>query len=132
MRRGRRTCWARSGRVLSSLFLSHSPSLLVSPNPTGALTLPTSDSPTRQAQHSLLASASATPSAAQQARERATAHYATAGDKFVEMLQNLQEGLAFYAKLGKLLGELRDACRSVRWRGFPLPPCLTGPALDTP
>ncbi|TNY20372.1 BRO1-like domain-containing protein [Rhodotorula diobovata] len=77
-----------------------------------ALTLPTSDSPTRQAQHSLLASASATPSAAQQARERATAHYATAGDKFVEMLQNLQEGLAFYAKLGKLLGELRDACRS--------------------
>lgn len=30
------------------------------------------------------------------------------------MLTNLQEGLRFYADLSKLLGELRDACKSVR------------------
>ncbi|GAA5947758.1 hypothetical protein JCM3775_002946, partial [Rhodotorula graminis] len=65
-----------------------------------------------KAQHSALRSASAAPSSAQQARERATAHYASAGDKFLEMLQNLQEGLRFYADLSKLLGELRDACKS--------------------
>ncbi|BGP51757.1 pH-response regulator protein palA/rim20 [Rhodotorula kratochvilovae] len=65
-----------------------------------------------KAQHSALQSASAAPSDAQQARERATAHYAAAGDKYAEMLQNLQEGLRFYADLSKLLGELRDACKS--------------------
>ena len=68
----------------------------------------------QQAQHSALRSASAAPSSAQQARERATTLYASAGDKFTEMLQNLQEGLRFYADLSKLLGELRDACKSVR------------------
>ncbi|GAA5850405.1 hypothetical protein JCM9279_001404 [Rhodotorula babjevae] len=65
-----------------------------------------------KAQHSALRSASAAPSSAQQARERATTLYASAGDKFTEMLQNLQEGLRFYADLSKLLGELRDACKS--------------------
>ncbi|GAA5908503.1 hypothetical protein JCM8208_002648 [Rhodotorula glutinis] len=65
-----------------------------------------------KAQHSALRSASAAPSSAQQARERATAHFASAGDKYLEMLQNLQEGLRFYADLSKLLGELRDACKS--------------------
>ncbi|GAA5824059.1 hypothetical protein JCM3770_004945, partial [Rhodotorula araucariae] len=65
-----------------------------------------------KAQHAALQAASSTPSDAQQARERATTHYAAAGDKYAEMLQNLQEGLQFYADLSKLLGELRDACKS--------------------
>jgi len=101
--RGRRTCSARS-RCVSSLLSRSSCS--------AAQELTRSH--LQQAQHSTLRSASAAPSSAQQARERATTLYASAGDKFTEMLQNLQEGLRFYADLSKLLGELRDACKSVR------------------
>ncbi|GJN94361.1 hypothetical protein Rhopal_007435-T1 [Rhodotorula paludigena] len=45
-------------------------------------------------------------------REQALQHFDTAASKYHEMLTNLQEGLRFYADLSKLLGELRDACKS--------------------
>ncbi|GAA5830049.1 hypothetical protein JCM11251_006857 [Rhodosporidiobolus azoricus] len=48
-------------------------------------------------------------------RQQALAQLDTAFAKFVEMKQNLQEGLRFYAELSKLLGELRDGCKSFNY-----------------
>lgn len=47
-------------------------------------------------------------------REEAIRLYETAAAKYDEMLNNLHEGLKFYADLSRLLGELLDAVKAVR------------------
>ncbi|GAA5906375.1 hypothetical protein JCM6882_002712 [Rhodosporidiobolus microsporus] len=54
-------------------------------------------------------------SAQPEARQAAIARLDAAFAKFVEMRQNLLEGLRFYGELGRLLGELRDGCKSFNY-----------------
>ncbi|GAA5973967.1 hypothetical protein JCM11641_001248 [Rhodosporidiobolus odoratus] len=94
----------------------------------------------RSASASAANAAAAIPSLAVKAREEAIAKCNLAGDKYMEMLQNLKEGLKFYGELGRLIGEAREACKSFTYirrleaedlaRQLSLPP--PAPALLSP
>ncbi|BGP20221.1 pH-response regulator protein palA/rim20 [Rhodosporidiobolus nylandii] len=65
-----------------------------------------------RAAHAHFLSARAVPPEAVRAREQALQRFVLAADKFSEMRQNLAEGLRFYGELSRLVGEVRDGCKS--------------------